>query len=71
MSLSLTGIAPGLLVSLAVTRVLSDLLYGIKPSDPQTFSAVTLFLVAIAVVASLLPAIRTASIEPIQALRTE
>ena len=71
MSLSLIGIATGLLISLAVTRVLSDLLYGIKPNDPLTFFAVTLFLVAVAVVACLLPASRAASIEPMQALRTE
>jgi ABC-type antimicrobial peptide transport system permease subunit len=71
MRLSLIGIVTGLLISFAVTRVLSDLLYGIRPSDPFTFLAVTLFLVAVAVAACLLPASRAASIEPMQSLRTE
>jgi predicted permease len=71
MSLSLIGIVTGLLISLAVTRVLSDLLYGIKPSDPLTFFVVTLFLIAVAIAACLLPAGRAASIEPMRALRTE
>jgi putative ABC transport system permease protein len=71
MSLSLIGIVAGLLISFGVTRVLSDLLYGIKPSDPLTFFSVAVSLVAVAVVACLIPASRAASIEPMQALRTE
>ena len=71
MGLTLIGIGLGLLGSFAATRVLTDLLYGIKPDDPLTFFAVTLFLAVVAVVACLLPASRAASIEPMQALRTE
>jgi ABC-type antimicrobial peptide transport system permease subunit len=71
MSLRLIGIAAGLLISLAGdSRAIRSAL-RIKPSDPLTFFAVTLFLVAVGVVACLLPARRAASIEPMQALRTE
>jgi ABC-type antimicrobial peptide transport system permease subunit len=69
--LSLIGIAIGLAISIAVTRVLSDLLYGIRPSDPLTYCFVTLFLLAVAIAACLLPASRAASIQPTQALRAE
>lgn len=68
---TLIGIVAGLLISFAVTRVLSGLLYGIKPGDPLTFLAVSLLLSAIAFVACLFPARRAASIEPMQALRVE
>ena len=71
MALTAIGMAIGLLVSFAATRLLSGLLYGIKASDPFTLSAVTLLLLAVAFAACLLPARRAASVEPMQALRAE
>jgi predicted permease len=71
MRLTAIGILCGLALSFAATRVLADLLYGIKPSDPLTFAAVSLFLAAIAFVSCYLPAHRAASIDPMQSLRAE
>ena len=71
MLLTAIGMAIGLLISFAVTRLLSGLLYGIKASDPLTYCAITLFLLAVAFGACLLPSRRAASVEPMQALRAE
>lgn len=65
------GIALGLLGSLALTRVLSALLFEITPTDPATFLAVTIILFAVAVLACYVPARRAAGIDPITALRHE
>jgi predicted permease len=71
MRLTAIGIACGLAISFAATRVLSGLLYGIKPGDPATYLAVSLFLGAIALISCYFPARRAASIDPMQALRAE
>jgi ABC-type antimicrobial peptide transport system permease subunit len=65
------GIIFGIGISFAATRVLTSLLYGIKPNDPATFAAVSAFLAAIAFAASYLPARRAVSIDPARALREE
>jgi ABC-type lipoprotein release transport system permease subunit len=54
-----------------VTRVIRSLLYNVTPTDPLSFGGVTLFLVAIAVLASYLPARRATNVDPIVALRNE
>jgi ABC-type lipoprotein release transport system permease subunit len=51
--------------------VLSEMLYGVSPSDVTTLLAVVLTVLLVAVVASLLPAIRAASVEPMHVLREE
>jgi ABC-type lipoprotein release transport system permease subunit len=51
--------------------VMSSLLFGVKPVDAPTYAAVTLVLVAAALLASYVPARRTASIDPVEALRAE
>jgi ABC-type antimicrobial peptide transport system permease subunit len=71
MRLTAIGIVCGLAVSFAVTRLLADILYGIKPGDPLTYLAVSLFLAAVALVSCYFPAHRAASIDPMQALRAE
>jgi predicted permease len=65
------GAACGLAGAAAMTRSLSALLYGLSPLDPIAFVGVTLFLAAVALVATYLPARRAASIDPLVALRHE
>lgn len=69
--LGLYGILIGLPLSLALARVMKSLLYGIGASDPVTFAAVSLFLLAVVVVASYLPARRATQVNPAIALRYE
>jgi ABC-type antimicrobial peptide transport system permease subunit len=65
------GMAVGLMAAVALTRLMSDLLYGVTPLDMTTFAGVTLLLFIVAFVASYLPARRAARIDPIGALRAE
>jgi len=65
------GIGLGLVASLGLTRLLSSLLYGVKPSDPFTYAAVSLLLMTVAVLAAYLPARRAVRVDPIDALRYE
>lgn len=70
-ALALSGIAIGLTVSLFAVRFISALLYGIQPADPVTFVAVPLLLVAVALLASYVPARRATRVDPMVALRYE
>ena len=65
------GIVFGLLAAVALTRLMSDLLYGITPLDTTTFAGVTVLLFVVAFVASYLPARRATRIDPVSALRCE
>ena len=69
--LAAVGIGLGVLAALGVGQTLTSYLYDVKAYDPVTFIAVALVLAAVAVLAGLLPARRAASIDPMQALRTE
>jgi ABC-type antimicrobial peptide transport system permease subunit len=69
--LALIGIIAGLAGAYGVTRLIRSLLYNVTPTDPLSFGGVTLFLVAIAVLASYLPARRATNVDPIVALRNE
>jgi len=71
LGLAAVGIAIGLVAALALGRFLSGVLFGIEPSDPLTFAAVTLVLVAVAFLASWLPSRRAASVDPLVALRSD
>ena len=63
--------ATGVLGALAVSRVLSGLLFGVTPNDPVTFTVYPLALIAVALAASYIPARRAASMDPMTALRHE
>jgi predicted permease len=65
------GVAIGLAVTLATTRIVSAFLFGLSPRDPVTLLATIAILVSTALVAGYLPARRAASIDPVRALRTE
>ena len=69
MTLALAGIAIGLLAGLALTGVLSSMLYEVKPTDPITFGSVGLLLTAAAFLACYFPARRAAKVDPMEALR--
>lgn len=67
--LVLAGLVPGLLVSLALSRMITRLLYGVNAGDVVTFTAVPVLLLAVAVAATLLPAWRASRVDPAVALR--
>jgi putative ABC transport system permease protein len=62
------GIAAGLLLSVAVTRLMSTMLYGVEPLDPSTFAVIAILLAAVAFVASYLPSRRAIALDPVSAL---
>jgi putative ABC transport system permease protein len=69
--ISVLGCAIGLALAAAFTRFLSSMLYGVSSTDLATLGAVTALVLAVSILASLLPAIRAAGIEPIVTLREE
>jgi putative ABC transport system permease protein len=64
-------VALGVLMSLAVTRLVSTFLYGVTPHDPATLAFSALALVGVAILAALLPARRAARLDPAAALRED
>jgi putative ABC transport system permease protein len=71
LALALIGVAAGLAASFGLVHLLSTLLFGVGATDPLTFAAAPLALVGVAALASYVPARRAASIDPMQALRSE
>jgi ABC-type antimicrobial peptide transport system permease subunit len=71
LKLTLLGAGIGIAGALGLTRFLSSLLYGVKPTDPATFAAVALLLIGVALLASFIPARRATRVDPMAALRYE
>jgi putative ABC transport system permease protein len=71
MRLTAVGVGGGAVGGLALTRVLSSLLYGVKPADWPTYLFIALLLTGVALLASYIPAWRAAKVDPMVALRYE
>ncbi len=71
MKLALLGVGAGLLVSVALTRLMTRLLFGVSATDLTTFAVIAILLMLVALVACWLPARRAARVEPLAALRYE
>ena len=63
------GLIAGLCIAVALSRTLSGVLYGINPTDPLTFGAVSLVLIIISLMACAAPARRATRVDPLVALR--
>jgi predicted permease len=71
LTLAAIGTGIGLIASLMVARLMSSMLYGVTPTDPVAFAGSAALVILVALAASWIPARRAASIDPMQALRTE
>ncbi len=67
----LVGVVLGLAAALALSRVVSSLIYGVRATDPLTFGAVALLLLLVGILATIIPAYRATRIEPVRILREE
>jgi putative ABC transport system permease protein len=69
--LSVAGVAVGLVAAYSLTRIMTTMLVGVKPTDPITFAVMIVVFLAIAAISSWLPARRAAALDPTTALRDE
>ncbi len=67
----LLGVVLGLAAAFALSRVVTSLIYGVRATDPLTFTGVALLLIAVGLVATILPAYRATRVEPVKTLREE
>ena len=67
----LVGVGLGLTAALALSRVVSSLIYGVRATDPLTFAAVAVLLLIVGIFATIIPAYRATRIEPVRILREE
>lgn len=71
MRIAAAGLAIGLLVTLGLTGVLRGFLFGVRPTDPLTLTAVIVILAVVSALACLLPAVRATTVDPAEVLRAE
>ena len=71
MALAAAGVAIGLVAAYALTRFLSSQLFGVGATDPATFTIVSLVLATMALLSTLIPALRATRVDPVVALRDE
>jgi ABC-type antimicrobial peptide transport system permease subunit len=71
MTLTALGTVLGLAGALVLTRILSSLLFGISATDPITFLSISLVVLAVALAASYIPALRATKVDPMIALRAQ
>jgi ABC-type antimicrobial peptide transport system permease subunit len=69
--LTAAGVVIGLAVGLALSQLIRSMLFGLAPHDPATFAGAALILIAVAVIAGYLPALRASRVDPMAALRLE
>ncbi|MDX1394666.1 MAG: ADOP family duplicated permease [Gemmatimonadota bacterium] len=65
------GVAIGLVAAFGLTRLMRAMLYGVAPTDPLTFLAVAVFLIAVTVAAAYIPARRASRVDPVETLRAD
>jgi len=71
MTMTLIGLAIGLAGAIALSRLMTSMLFGVSTTDPLTFTGVSVVLLAVALLACLIPARRATRVDPIVALRNE
>jgi putative ABC transport system permease protein len=71
MRLTMIGVAIGLAAAIALTRVMKSLLFNVSATDPATFALIALLLIAVALIASYIPARRATKVDPLQSIRSE
>jgi predicted permease len=71
LTLALIGVGTGIVISIAITRLLSGMLFGIPPTDPVTFAATAALLLFVGIAASCVPAFRAARMDPMKTLREQ
>ena len=69
--LSVVGVLCGLAIALALGKLVRSMLYGLQPADPASLAGAAGVLIAVALIAGWLPAMRASSVEPMEALRHE
>jgi putative ABC transport system permease protein len=71
LTLALAGLVLGMAASAVLTRLISGMLFGVRPTDPVTFAATAALLLAVSLAASCVPAFRASRLDPMKTLREQ